>query len=116
MTRAIDEVNDTRTQADAIRRLNDSIIESAAEQTRRPLSASLSFRHLKNKIKTRLLRLSYWIAYYAAAPAVYSRQPFVRYPYMSPPSELMELAKQLLSVKTSGAVVEVGCNQGWTTC
>ncbi len=47
---------------------------------------------------------------------VYSRQPFVRYPYMSSPSEVMELARQLLSVKAPGVVVEVGCNQGWTTC
>jgi len=32
------------------------------------------------------------------------------------PSEIMELTKQLLSVKVPGAAVEVGCNQGWTTC
>jgi uncharacterized SAM-dependent methyltransferase len=32
------------------------------------------------------------------------------------PSQLMELARQLLSVKVPGAVVELGCYQGWTTC
>lgn len=35
---------------------------------------------------------------------------------MNPPSELMELARQLLSVNAAGSVVEVGCYQGWTTC
>ena len=71
---------------------------------------------MKNRLKTRLLRLSYWLAHHLAAPAVYSRQPFVRYPYMYSPSELMELTRQLLSVKVPGAAVEVGCHQGWTTC
>jgi O-methyltransferase len=71
---------------------------------------------LKNRLKTNLLRLSYWLAYHLAAPAVYSRQPFVRYPYMYPPSEIIELTKQLLSIEVPGAAVEVGCNQGWTTC
>jgi O-methyltransferase len=71
---------------------------------------------LKNKIKTEALRISYWLAYRLASSAVYTRHPFVRYPYMNPPSELLELTKQLLSVKAPGAAVEVGCNQGWTTC
>ena len=71
---------------------------------------------LKEKLKSRLLRLSYWLAYRLAAAAVYTRHPFVRYPYMNPPSELLELTKQLLSVKAPGAAVEIGCNQGWTTC
>jgi hypothetical protein len=70
----------------------------------------------KNRLKTYLLGLSYWLAYHLAAPAVYSRQPFVRYPYMYLPSEIMELTRQLQSVKVPGAVVEVGCHQGWTTC
>jgi O-methyltransferase len=35
---------------------------------------------------------------------------------MNPPSELMELTRQLLSVNSAGSVVEVGCHQGWTTC
>jgi O-methyltransferase len=70
----------------------------------------------KTRLRTNLLRLSYWLAYYLAAPAVYTRQPFVRYPYMYSPSELIELTRQLLSVSASGSVVEVGCNQGWTTC
>ncbi len=71
---------------------------------------------MNSRLKTRLLRSSYWLAYHLAAPAVYSRQPFVKYPYMNPPSELMELTRQLLSVNSAGSVVEVGCNQGWTTC
>ncbi len=107
MPGALDEVKldeAKQVQSAAGCRLEDSIIESA-ELKRRPFSAWLSFTPLKNKFKTHLLRLSYWIAYYAAAPAVYSRQPFVRYPYMNPPSEIMELARQLLSVKTRGVVV-----------
>ena len=71
---------------------------------------------MRNLLKTHLLRSSYWLAYYLAAPAMYSRQPFVKYPYMFLPSELIELTKQLLSVNVAGPVVEVGCNQGWTTC
>jgi len=71
---------------------------------------------LRTKIKTHILRASYWLAYRLAAPVVYTRHPFARYPYMSRPSELLELTKQLLSVKEPGAVVEVGCHQGWTTC
>jgi O-methyltransferase len=71
---------------------------------------------VKNRLRTSLLRLSYWLAYGLAGPAVYSRQPFVRYPYMFRPSEIMELTKQLLSIEVPGVAVEVGCNQGWTTC
>jgi hypothetical protein len=70
----------------------------------------------RTKIKTHILRASYWLAYRLAASALYTHHPFVRYPYMSLPSELLELTKQLLSVKAPGAVVEVGCYQGWTTC
>jgi O-methyltransferase len=70
----------------------------------------------KNKLKSYLLRLFYGLAHKLAAPAVYSRQPFARYPYMFLPSQIMELTRQLLSVKVPGAAVEVGCNQGWTTC
>lgn len=72
--------------------------------------------NLKSKLKIYVFRVSYWLAYHLAAPAVYSRQPFVRYPYMYLPSQIAELAKQLLSVKVPGAALEVGCNQGWTTC
>ena len=61
----------------------------------------LSLMRVKNRFKTYVLRLSYWLAHYLAAPVVYSRQPFVRYPYMFPPSELMELTRQLLSVNLS---------------
>lgn len=32
------------------------------------------------------------------------------------PSEILELARQLLSVKVPGAAIEVGCHKGWTTC
>ncbi len=71
---------------------------------------------VKNRLRTFLLRLTYSLAYNFAAPAVFSRQPFVRYPYMYRPSEIMELTKQLLSVEVPGVAVEVGCNQGWTTC
>jgi len=35
---------------------------------------------------------------------------------MYPPSQILELTKQLLSVESAGVVVEVGCHQGWTTC
>jgi O-methyltransferase len=35
---------------------------------------------------------------------------------MNSPSELLELTKQLLSVQAPGTAIEVGCNQGWTTC
>src|ERR1035441_6923293 len=48
--------------------------------------------------------------------AVYSRQPFVRYPYMYEPSHLIALNNLLLSVRVPGTAIEVGCNQGWTTC
>jgi predicted O-methyltransferase YrrM len=48
--------------------------------------------------------------------AVYSRQPFVRYPYMYEPSHLIALNDLLLSIQVPGAAIEVGCNQGWTTC
>jgi O-methyltransferase len=77
--------------------------------------ATFRVRLLKN-LKTRLLRMAYWMAYRLAPSAVYTRQPFVRYPYMNRPSTILELTKQLLSVKADGAAVEVGCNQGWTTC
>ncbi len=75
-----------------------------------------SYASMKNRLKSLFLNWSYWLAYRFAAPAVYSRQPFVRYPYMYKPSEIMEVTKQLLSVDVSGVAVEVGCNQGWTTC
>jgi len=71
---------------------------------------------LKTKLKTHILRLFYWMAYRLAAAAIYTRHPFVRYPYMNRPSELLELTQQLLAVRAPGAAVEVGCNQGWTTC
>jgi O-methyltransferase len=71
---------------------------------------------MNSRLKAHLLRSFYWLAFHLAAPVVYSRQPFVKYPYMNPPSELMELTRQLLSVNSTGSVVEVGCNQGWTTC
>ena len=90
---------------------------STAITLTRPRTKSSSIAaKLKRKIKTQALRFSYWLAYRLASAAVYTRQPFVRYPYMNPPSQLMELAKQLLSVEAPGAAVEVGCNQGWTTC
>ena len=75
-----------------------------------------SFVPMKNRLKTVFLKWSYWLAYRFAAPAVYSRQPFVRYPYMNGPSEIIEVTKQLLSLDIPGAAVEIGCNQGWTTC
>jgi predicted O-methyltransferase YrrM len=34
---------------------------------------------------------------------------------MYTPSEMQELAKQLLSIEAPGVAVEVGCNQGWTS-
>lgn len=95
---------------------NESVTVHDEELRERSANARLSFTRWKNACKTSLLRLCYWGAYYFAAPAVYSRQPFVRYPYMNPPSEIMELTRQLLAIKEPGAAVEVGCNQGWTTC
>lgn len=71
---------------------------------------------LKERIRTRVIRSCYWLAYWLAPAVVYTRNPFVRYPYMSTPSELVELTKQFLSVRAPGVAVEVGCNQGWTTC
>jgi len=35
---------------------------------------------------------------------------------MYKPKQLEELASRLLATKCEGAVVEVGCSQGWTTC
>jgi O-methyltransferase len=75
-----------------------------------------AFVVMKDKIRTHAIRTCYWLAYWLTPAAIYTRHPFVRYPYMNPPSELLELTKQLLSVQAPGAVVEVGCNQGWTTC
>lgn len=47
--------------------------------------------------------------------ALYSRQPFPRWPYMFTPAQLEIMGRLLLSVKAHGAVVEIGCNQGWTS-
>jgi O-methyltransferase len=74
-----------------------------------------SHSRLFAKFKTQILRMSYWLAYRLAPSVAYTRQPFVRYPYMYSPSEMLELANQLLSVEVSGVAVEVGCNQGWTS-
>jgi O-methyltransferase len=92
------------------------VTTTTTELRRAPLDRWFAWMTMKNRLKTILLKWSYWLAYHLAAPAVYSRQPFVRYPYMNPPSELMELARQLLSITVPGDVLEVGCNQGWTTC
>jgi O-methyltransferase len=68
------------------------------------------------------LKINYIKALYRLASlppfrlATYSRQPFVRYPYMYKPSHLIALNNLLLSVRVPGAAIEVGCNQGWTTC
>jgi O-methyltransferase len=67
-------------------------------------------------IRTRVSLLAYRLAHRFARALAYRRHPFVRYPYMNPPGELLELTKQLLSVQAPGIVVEVGCHQGWTTC
>jgi len=60
--------------------------------------------------------MAYRLAHRFAPALVFRRHPFVRYPYMNSPSELLELTKQLLSVQALGSAVEVGCNQGWTAC
>src|SRR5580700_5558326 len=68
------------------------------------------------------LKINYIKALYRLASlppfrlATYSRQPFVRYPYMYKPSHLIALNNLLLSVRVPGGAIEVGCNQGWTTC
>lgn len=66
--------------------------------------------------KRRLLKVYYRLAFRFARPTLFACQPFVRYPYMYKPRQLEELSNQLLATKCEGAVVEVGCNQGWTTC
>jgi hypothetical protein len=67
-------------------------------------------------IKARLINAYYKLAFAFAKPALYTRQPFAIYPYLFNPRQLQELAAQLLGTKCEGAVVEVGCCQGWTTC
>ena len=68
-------------------------------------------------LKVRYLRMLYQLALLPPfRTAVYTRQPFVRYPYMYEPSQLIALHNLLLSVQVPGAAVEIGCNQGWTTC
>jgi O-methyltransferase len=67
------------------------------------------------KLKAQFLRMSYWLVYRLAPSVLYTRQPFVRYPYMYSPGEMIELASQLLSSKAHGVAVEVGCHQGWTS-
>jgi SAM-dependent methyltransferase len=67
-------------------------------------------------IKTSLIKAYYKLAFHLARPALYTRQPFVIYPYLFSPRQLQELASQLLDAKCEGSVVEVGCSQGWTTC
>lgn len=46
---------------------------------------------------------------------MYSRQPFPRWPYMYSPAQMETLSRLLLSTTPPGSVVEVGCNQGWTS-
>ena len=70
--------------------------------------ASLKINYIKMLYRLALLPLF--------RPAAYSRLPFVRYPYMYEPSHLIALNNLLLSVQVPGTVIEVGCNQGWTSC
>jgi O-methyltransferase len=44
---------------------------------------------------------------------LYKPQPFPRWPYMFSPLQMEMLSNLLLSVNVPGAVVEIGCNQGW---
>ena len=68
-------------------------------------------------LKTRYIKMLYRIALLPPfRPAVYSRQPFVRYPYMYEPSHVIALNDLLLSIQVPGAALEVGCHQGWTAC
>jgi hypothetical protein len=70
-----------------------------------------------SSLKTKYIKALYRVA--SLPPfrlAAYSRQPFVCYPYMYLPSHLVALNNLLLSVRVPGAAIEVGCNQGWTTC
>src|SRR5271156_6340704 len=78
-------------------------------------SSSRLHSKLFAKLKTQVIRTCFWLAYRLAPSVVYTRQPFVRYPYMNPPSEMLELYHQFFSVEAPGAAVEVGCNQGWTS-
>ena len=76
-------------------------------------------KKITNTLKTWFIAGLYNLAFVIFPFAVYSRQPFVRYPYMYRPSHLISLAGLMLRAMTAtkcGAVVEVGCNQGWTSC
>ena len=73
---------------------------------------------MRNSLKTHLLRSCYWLAYYLAAPAIYSRQPFVKYPNIPTcifPRSSLSLPSSSYPSMSLAPVVEVGCNQGWTT-
>jgi len=70
-------------------------------------------------LKAQTTKLLYTFAF-AIPPlrsVLYTRQPFVKYPFMYTPKELHTLLDLLRSTSdVPGSVVEVGCHQGWTTC
>ena len=67
------------------------------------------------RVKNALLMLVYRLWFAIWKIAIYSRQPFPKYPYMFTPAELMQVAGLLLETDASGSVVEIGSNQGWST-
>ena len=67
-------------------------------------------------LKGHIIKLLYSLSFKFFRFAIYSRQPFPRYPYMFKPKQLQTLANLLLSTNCKGSIVEVGCDQGWTTC
>lgn len=70
---------------------------------------------LKAQTTTLLYRLAFAIP--PLRSVLYTRQPFVKYPFMYTPNELHTLLDLLRSTRrVAGSIVEVGCHQGWTTC
>ncbi len=67
-------------------------------------------------LKTKFYIFLYQIAFKFFPFVVYTRLPFPRYPYMYTPKQLHMLVDLLFSINGEGSVVEVGCDQGWTTC
>ncbi|MFO1393254.1 MAG: class I SAM-dependent methyltransferase [Steroidobacteraceae bacterium] len=81
------------------------------------LDRSLPRASKVTRMKECLMRFMFDVAFRIpfARDALYSRQPFPRWPYMYSPIQMETLSRLLLSTTVPGSVVEVGCNQGWTS-
>ncbi len=68
------------------------------------------------KFRNRLIRLMIDFAFRVrfVREVVYA-QPFPRWPYMFSPAQMETLSRLLLSTTVPGSVVEIGCEQGWTS-